>query len=413
MMMKEGQESLNQPVDPIMYRVEILSVRDAEREMSRIGTHPEGIRIMAPKAVFRIVKIHSLAPWQANVLKQEMLSLGAEAATASGCINCSCMASDVLLMGTLAHFICLAEKLKRQSPTFQTLAEKILEVARSPSMLEKYEWHLPGQVLRPDLRSIIMGIVNVTPDSFSDGGKYFDAAAAVEHAMRMESDGADILDIGGESSRPGSEPVSADEEMRRVLPVIETLRGKTRLPVSIDTTKAVVAESAIKSGAAIVNDISALRHDPRMASLCAEKKVGVVLMHMKGEPKTMQISPVYEDVVEEVSDFFKERMCAAMDAGIDREAIVLDPGIGFGKALEHNLALMRSLGKLAAWHERPLLLGVSRKSFIGALTGAEIDERLPGTLAAVVACALRGASILRVHDVAVCRAALQIADALR
>jgi len=396
-----------------MHRVEIVSVRDAEREMTRIGTHPEGIRIMAPKAVFRIVKIHSLAPWQANVLKQEMLSLGGEAATASGCINCSCTTSDVLLMGTLAHFTRLAEKLKTQSPAFQSLAGKILEVAQSPSVLNRYEWHLPNHVLHPDLRSIIMGVVNVTPDSFSDGGKYFDASSAVEHALKMENDGADILDIGGESSRPGSEPVSADEEMRRVLPVIESLREKTRLPISIDTMKAEVAESAIECGAAIVNDISALRHDPRMASLCSEKKVGVVLMHMKGEPKTMQENPVYEDVVEEVSDFFKERMHAAMDARIGREAIVLDPGIGFGKALEHNLALMRSLGTLAARHERPLLIGVSRKSFIGALTGAEIDERLPGTIAAVVACALRGATILRVHDVAACRAALQIADALQ
>jgi dihydropteroate synthase len=398
-------------VSPKIHRIEILSLDQAEREMAQIGTHPEGIRIMSPKAVFYPIKIHDLSPYQANILKQEMLSMGGDAATAAGCVDCSCTSTDVILLGTLAHYERLAPKLNRQPPSFHPLADAILRIARNAANPPVFQWKLPNQTLTLGKRILIMGIVNVTPDSFSDGGKYFSTDAAVDHALRLSEEGADIIDIGGESSRPGSDPVDKDEEIRRVLPVLEKLQNRLSIPVSIDTYKSEVARMAIERGAVIVNDISALRGDPGMASLCAEKKVGVVLMHMKGTPQTMQESPDYKDVVGEIAGFFGERIMAAESAGIQRDAIVLDPGIGFGKLLEHNLKLLRHLYLFRDLYERPVLAGVSRKRFIGELTGSAVGERLPGTLAAAVMSVLRGAFIIRIHDVAACRAALKVAGA--
>lgn len=261
-------------------------------------------------------------------------------------------------------------------------------------------------------RVLIMGILNVTPDSFSDGGRFLSPDAAVERALVMEGEGADIIDIGGESSRPGAEPVSVEEELGRVLPVLERLRGRLRIPISIDTTKAEVAEAALRAGARIVNDISALRFDPAMAPLVAESGAGLVLMHMLGTPKTMQQSPHYDDVVREVRGFLAERAQYAQSQGIPREAIAVDPGIGFGKTVEHNLELLRRLPELVELGF-PVLVGPSRKSFIGAVLGLPVGERLEGTLAACAVAVVRGADILRVHDVRQVRRAADLAWHLR
>ena len=266
--------------------------------------------------------------------------------------------------------------------------------------------------LNPDGRVLIMGILNVTPDSFSDGGRFLSPDAAVERALAMEKEGADIIDVGGESSRPGAEPVPVEEELRRVLPVLERLRGKLRIPISIDTTKAEVAEAALRAGASIVNDISALRFDPAMAPLVAKFGAGLVLMHMLGTPKTMQQAPHYEDVVTEVRDFLAERAQYAQSQGIPREAIAVDPGIGFGKTVEHNLELLRRLPELVELGF-PVLVGPSRKSFIGAILGFGVEERLEGTLAACAVAVVRGADILRVHDVKEVRRAADLALHLR
>ena len=255
----------------------------------------------------------------------------------------------------------------------------------------------------------LMGVVNVTPDSFSDGGEYLDPAAAVEHGLELVRDGAGILDVGGESTRPGAEPVGAEEELRRVLPVVEGLAEVAT--VSIDTSKASVSYAAIEAGASIVNDVTALRGDPEMASLCAEREVTVVLMHMPGNPRTMQDDPRYEDVVDEVKAFLAERTEVAVAAGIEEERIWLDPGIGFGKTLEHNLELLRRLGELGELG-RPLVIGTSRKSFIGKVDGSEVGERLGGTLASSVIAAAEGADVLRVHDVAEMAQALRVAAAV-
>ncbi|TMA88231.1 MAG: dihydropteroate synthase [Deltaproteobacteria bacterium] len=261
-------------------------------------------------------------------------------------------------------------------------------------------------------RTLIMGIVNVTPDSFFDGGQRLDPTKAVADGAAMAASGADIIDVGGESTRPGAPPVAEEEELARVLPVVRGLRREVTVPISIDTYKSSIARAALDGGADIVNDISALRFDPKMISLVAAEKVPAVLMHMQGTPRTMQQEPRYRDVVREVRDFLVTQLHEAMDAGVAPEAIIIDPGIGFGKTIEHNLQLLRGLPVLAALGQ-PLLVGVSRKAFIGKILNATPDERLEGSLAAAVAVALAGANILRVHDVAETCKAVKIADAIR
>jgi dihydropteroate synthase len=266
-----------------------------------------------------------------------------------------------------------------------------------------------GDRLDPGFR--IMGVINVTPDSFSDGGRYLEAGAAIEHGLELAREGADILDIGGESTRPWSEGVSAAEERRRVLPVIEGLvaRGVTA-QISIDTSKAAVARDALHAGATFVNDVTALRGDPEMAAVVAETKADCCLMHMLGRPRTMQEDPRYEDVVSDVRAFLEERMAFAVAQGVDEERIMLDPGIGFGKTRAHNLELLRRLDELVAIG-RPMVIGTSRKSFLGAITGREVDDRLPATLASNVLAYVRGARVFRVHDVQPVRDALLVAAA--
>jgi dihydropteroate synthase len=256
----------------------------------------------------------------------------------------------------------------------------------------------------------LMGVVNVTPDSFSDGGLYLDEEAAIAHGEKLARDGADILDVGGESTRPGAAPVGAEVERARVEPVVAGLAA-TGHRVSIDTSKLAVAEAALDAGAEIVNDVTALRGDPEIAAACAEREAGLVLMHMQGDPRTMQVDPTYEDVVEEVKAFLAERLEAAVAAGVAEERIWLDPGIGFGKTLDHNLELLRRLGELRELG-RPLVVGTSRKSFIGKVDGSEVGDRLGGTVATSVLALAEGADVLRVHDVAEVAQATRFATAI-
>ena len=255
-----------------------------------------------------------------------------------------------------------------------------------------------------------MGILNVTPDSFSDGGLFLDADAAVAHGERLAAEGADVIDVGGESTRPGAQPVQEEEELRRVIPVIERLAAATTVPISIDTSKATVARAALAAGASFVNDVTALRADREMAAVVTGSKAELCLMHMQGEPRTMQENPRYDDVVSAVKAFLEQRLAFAVGEGIAEDRIWLDPGIGFGKTLEHNLQLLRRLAEIAAIG-RPVLVGASRKRFIGALTGEAEGERLAGSLAAAVIAFERGASMLRVHEVGPTRSALLVAGA--
>jgi dihydropteroate synthase len=261
-------------------------------------------------------------------------------------------------------------------------------------------------------RTVVMGILNITPDSFYDGGRRGDVTQSIRHGVAMAQAGAEIIDLGGESTRPGSRPISAEEEAARVLPVLRGLRREVNLPISIDTYKSKVAESALAAGADMVNDISALRFDPEMVSLVAREQVPVVLMHMQGTPRTMQAEPRYENVVEEVRDFLAAQVSGAVDRGVPRHGIIIDPGIGFGKTLQHNLALLCGLPSLTGL-EQPVLVGASRKAFIGKILGVDADERLEGSLAVAVAAVLNGANMLRVHDVRETVRAVRIADAIR
>jgi dihydropteroate synthase len=261
----------------------------------------------------------------------------------------------------------------------------------------------------------LMGVVNVTPDSFSDGGLYLDEEKAIAHGRELVQAGADILDVGGESTRPGAEQVSAEEEIARTEPVVAELTvdiAQSGHEVSIDTSKLAVAEAALDAGATIVNDVTALRGDPEIGPLCADRDAGLILMHMQGDPRTMQESPTYDEVVDDVRAFLAERLEAALAAGVAEERIWLDPGIGFGKNLDHNLELLRRIGELRRALGRPLVVGASRKSFIGRIDGSEVGGRLGGTIAASILAAAEGADVLRVHDVAEVAQAARVATAI-
>ncbi|MDP3260340.1 MAG: dihydropteroate synthase [Thermodesulfovibrionales bacterium] len=262
-------------------------------------------------------------------------------------------------------------------------------------------------------KTCLMGILNVTPDSFSDGGQYFDRTLAIKRAHEMVEEGADIIDIGGESTRPGSEPVSLQEEISRTIPVIEALAKDIKVPISIDTYKAEVAKMALDAGASIVNDISGLRFDTEMPKVVSQYKVPVVIMHIKGTPKNMQINPQYEALIPEVMDYLRESIRLAVESGIAEDKIIIDPGIGFGKTFDHNLEIIKNLREFTLL-EKPLLVGVSRKAFIGKILGdAPASERLEGTAAAVAISILNGANIIRVHDVKEMKKVALVADAVK
>ncbi|PYK75637.1 MAG: dihydropteroate synthase [Verrucomicrobia bacterium] len=273
-------------------------------------------------------------------------------------------------------------------------------------------WKIGNRVFNVSRQGLIMGVLNVTPDSFSDGGKFFELEKAIEHGVKMAAEGADVIDVGGESTRPGAEPVAAGEELRRVIPLIEKLRAKIDVPISIDTSKAEVAHAAIHAGASIMNDITGGRGDQGMLPLIAETKSAFIIMHMQGTPRTMQNRPQYEDVVSEVAIFFRQQYARAIECGVDPMAIAFDPGIGFGKTLEHNLELLAQLERLRA-DDRPLVVGVSRKSFLAKLIDSpEIEDRLAPAVALTALLRVRGADVFRVHDVKENVSALRVTEAI-
>lgn len=269
-----------------------------------------------------------------------------------------------------------------------------------------------GRELQWSDRPLIMGILNVTPDSFSDGGKYLTREKALDHALKMVEDGADIIDVGGESSRPFSRPISTDEELKRVIPVIESLRERSNIPISIDTCKAKVAEESCLAGADIVNDISGLRYDPEMPDTVSTAKAKIVIMHMKGLPETMQADPYYDDVIAEICTFFQERIQFAAAKGIDQDNIILDPGIGFGKRVEDNLKIIKHIDVFKRFG-LPVLVGTSMKGFIGKITKSTLKERIEGTLASISISVWNGADIVRVHDVKKAKKVVLLTDAIR
>ena len=369
-------------------------VNDVEEEMRKIGVSSEGVGIMCPKSNFLKIRLDNIPLKGALILKQEALAVGMECSLPYCAASLSCNNLSSILFGTEKQFRILIEKMKEQPFKGKNMANEIEECIEN---YRREEYEIGGRDFRLKIPPVrIMGVLNVTPDSFSDGGKYVSVEKAVEHAREMIKEGADIIDIGGESSRPFSEPVSEEEEMRRILPVIDEL-ADLKIPISVDTYKPKVAEEALKRGVSIVNDIFAMRRDG-MAEVIRDYDAAVVIMHMKGEPRNMQLNPYYEDVISEIYGFLKERVEFAKKIGIDEDKIMIDPGIGFGKRVEDNLKIIRNLNVFRSLGY-PILIGISRKSFIGKILNLDLNDRLEGTIASNIVSVMNGASIIRVHDV--------------
>jgi dihydropteroate synthase len=371
---------------------DLAEVRSLLRDMRVSGG---GISLMDKKCLFRVVRVKELDIRAANILKQEMLSRGGEVATSRDVYELAGRNAECLIMGTLVQYERLLPKLRQQPFGLRALADAI------GAVLESYAGGAPTCHPGLDLsrRPRIMGILNVTPDSFADPGVHFDREVAIAGAWRMVDEGADLIDVGGESTRPGSDPTSFDDEVDRVVPVVKALAGDLPAHLSVDTYKAAVAARALEAGAFMINDVSALRSDPGITAVLRDAGCPVILMHMLGRPKTMQVNPVYDNVVEEVYRFFVERLTWAVDQGLKEENLLVDPGIGFGKTLAHNLALIRGLGSFRSLG-RPVVLGASRKRFIGEVLGlADPPDRVHGTVATSVIAALQEVEVVRVHDV--------------
>lgn len=392
------------------YIISIAAQSEAAGLQKRLGVAPEGIDAMAPLSVSRLVRVGGLDARNANILKQEMLAAGGDAALPADIYDLEGGAGEALIIGNPVQLERLVEKLGRHGPELGSFAGQLAEAGGNYERGRERRQPLPAALGKADW--LVMGILNVTPDSFHDGGRFTDPEAAREQAAAMVAAGAGIIDVGGESTRPGSGGVSEQEELRRVLPVVEAAAG-LGAPVSIDTSKAAVAREALRLGAAMINDITALRGDPAMASLAAERGCPVCLMHMKGTPADMQRGPDYDDVAGEIIDFFRERAGWAQEQGIERDNIIIDPGIGFGKKLEHNLEIINRLDAFLSLG-LPVMIGASRKSFLGAVLGREdTGERLAGTVATTVIAYQRGARLFRVHDVRENHDALTVAAALK
>ena len=377
----------------------IRNEEDSRKEMEAIGVEEGGIKIMVPKSFHYCIKFYGLEPQDAIIMKQEMLAAGGDVAISQYAIPPHGEKTDALVIGTKTQLRILSMKMKMQYERLNEAGEKISGLIEG---MKKTHEIVIGKTLRTGERTLIMGILNVTPDSFYEGGKYSSVESALERAREMVEEGADIIDVGGESSRPGSLPVSKDEELSRILPVIKAISDELDVPISVDTYRAEVAEEAIKAGAGMVNDITAMGGDENMAGIVSEHGVPICLMHMKGTPQNMQKNPHYDDTMAEITKFLHERAEYAMAKGIDEKNLILDPGIGFGKrtgeGIEDNCEIIARLAELKSLGF-PVLVGASRKTFIGNLSNTRVEERLEGSLGAEAMAIANGADILRVHDV--------------
>ncbi len=395
------------------YKIRALDLsgfNDACQAFKQIGVTAAGSKIMSPKTKPLALKIKDMSPVAVNILKQEALARGAEVATSRNALIQKEGTIDAILLATEPVLKSLVSKIKMQPFGLKKLSAQLSDFIKN---LESDKKILQARDARIDLggRFLIMGILNVTPDSFFDGGKHFSREAAQRRAEEMIAQGADMIDVGGMSTRPGSDPVSLQEEISRTVPVIENIKRCCDVLVSVDTYRTQVASLALEAGADIINDISALTFDRQMAELVAQSGAGVVLMHIKGTPKDMQKNPVYGNVVEEAYDWLYAAVENAVNSGIHPSSVVIDPGIGFGKTVQHNLQLIKKLREFSTMGH-PLLLGASRKSFIEKTLGLAAQERLEPSIAAALYGYLKGADIFRVHDVGPTRKALDMVKAI-
>ncbi|MDI6758525.1 MAG: dihydropteroate synthase [Candidatus Omnitrophota bacterium] len=405
-----------------------INQKEIRKIMLDIGADPCGIKIMLPKTEAYLIKVSSISNIASNILKQEMLSLGAEASIARGALTGRVKKTDCLLIGNLSQFNRLNQKLHKQPFGLKQLSNDI-SLALKNYQKEQFIMDLGRYKLTLGAHTKIMGIVNLTPDSFSGDGAYSSCVMRSAPALRISSvegpcvskiitsiekmikDGADIIDIGGESTRPGARPVSIKEELRRTIPIIKKIAKRSRVPISIDTYKSEVAKAALDNGAVIVNDITGLSNH-KMAKIVAQYKAGIIIMHAKGMPSTMQINPQYNSLISNILQYLHSAINKALHAGIDQEKIIIDPGIGFGKTPAHNLEILKNLSCFKVLG-RPILVGTSRKSFIGKiLNAAEPKKRIFGTISSCILAAKSGAQIVRVHDVKAVKEALQVSEAI-
>ena len=391
--------------------IKIRNLEEAAAMFKQIGVDPYGIDAMASKSININILIEDQPCKIANIIKQEMLSVGGDAAVARGSVSCSVPVSDILIMGTIKQISALIRKIEKQPFGLNLIAGNILEILKNISKNE-YVLKTCRREINLGKKTLIMGILNVTPDSFSDGGLFYSQQKAVERGLQMADEGADIIDIGGESTRPGAKSLDASVELKRVLPVIESLVKQIKIPLSIDTTKAKVAKFAMVGGAEIVNDISALHGDKEMTKTIKDAGAAVILMHMRGKPRNMQKGNlVYDNLMGEVTDYLKKSSEKALKAGIEKDRMIVDPGIGFGKTPEDNYKIIRNLYQLKELGI-PVMIGSSRKSFIGRITGGEPEQRLEGTAATITAAIMNGCHIVRVHDVAAMKKVAAVTDAI-
>lgn len=367
------------------------------RHLNNAGVTPEGIRIMAGKAKTFAIRVDNVQPEAANIIKQQLLSIGGDAAVHRDVISGKPDKSIVYLIADSEKFLRLREKLKGQPFRLNELGKEVKRLSELRA-IRPLSVPLPSGSIDFSMGPVIMGVLNITPDSFSDGGLYYDPEAALDKAQSMVEEGARIIDVGGESSRPGADELDLNNELDRVLPVLEKLAGNIDVPVSIDTRKSSVARAAIDSGAVIINDISGLKYDPDMADVVSASRAAVIIMHMQGMPETMQNNPKYQDPVHEIINWLDDASRKIISLGVEREKIIIDPGIGFGKRLNDNLDI---IDQSADFHTLgfPVMMGYSRKSFLGRITGRDPTERIPGGLAALGRCLAGEVQILRVHDV--------------
>jgi dihydropteroate synthase len=394
--------------------VKIINIRDSAAAtdiFKKIGVDPYGIDAMLSKTININVLLEAKPCKIANIIKQEMLAVGGDAAVARGSVGNSVPLTDILIMGTIKQVAALARKIEKQPFGLNMISQDLRTLLENISQ-KQYILKTSRREIRLGQKTQIMGILNVTPDSFSDGGFYYNQQKAVDYGLQMIAEGADIIDIGGESTRPGAASVSTKEELKRVLPVISEITRQTKIPISIDTTKAEVAREAIAAGAEIVNDVSALHGDKKMVQTVQEGRAALILMHMRGKPPGMQKGNlVYGNLMGEIIAFLRKSIARARVAGIEKEYLAIDPGIGFGKTPEDNCRIINRLSELKTLG-LPITIGTSRKSFIGKITGGEPQERIEGTAATIVAAILNGCHIIRVHDTARMKKAAAVADAI-
>jgi len=388
----------------------ITNASEAIHQMKIMGVDPASIGLMEGKTLHFNLKVEGIEPRTANLLKQEMFALGGDVAVDERGFDCSTEKTDALLMGNQKHFEKLISKLE-QYPGLNPLGQSIKETLKNISKTQ-YTIRCRKRTLSLGKRTLLMGVLNITPDSFSDGGLFFDKEKAISHGLGMVEQGVDIIDIGGESTRPGSKPLELEEELRRVIPVIESIAAEVDVPISIDTYKAVVAQRAVEAGAEIINDISGLNFDPNLAKVASKEDIPLVLMHIRGTPETMQKNIHYDSLFSEILQYLKDSIHRAESAGLDPCQIIIDPGIGFGKTVEDNLYIIKNLFEFRVLG-KPILLGTSRKSFIGKILNVEAGERLEGTLSSITVGVLNGANIIRCHDVLQAKRAIAVADAIR